>query len=183
MSSMSIHLERGHVVSPDTEFSVQGKEIETPFYHMTLNEAGQISRLYDKTFDREVLAYGACGNVLQMFEDKPIDYDAWDIDIFYQEKMQEITNLTCFEIRECGPLRLAVHMEWKYMSSTIAQDMILYSRNRRIDFCTKADYHEVHQLLKAVLKNEWDKDSDEAGLLFTFCPCVVSDVIEILKNI
>lgn len=149
MSSMSIHLERGHVVSPDTEFSVQGKEIETPFYRMTLNEAGQISRLYDKTFDREVLASGACGNVLQMFEDKPIDYDAWDIDIFYQEKMREITDLTCFEIRECGPLRLAVHMEWKYMSSTIAQDIILYSRNRRIDFCTKADYHEVHQLLKA----------------------------------
>lgn len=155
MGSTTIHLEKSAASAEHAAecapavFMVQGRALETPYYCLTLNEAGQIARLYDKTWEREVLAPGTRGNVMQIFEDKPIDYDAWDIDIFYQEKMREITDLICFEIRECGPLRLVVHMEWKYMNSTISQDMILYGYSRRIDFVTKVDYHEVHQLLKA----------------------------------
>lgn len=128
---------------------VGGHAIETPFYEIVLNKAGQITRLYDKTYDREVLPEGQCANVLQMFEDKPLDNDAWDIDIFYQEKMREITELTTFDVTECDNLRMVVHMEWKYMHSTVAQDMVLYAHDRRIDFETHVDYHEKHQLLKA----------------------------------
>lgn len=133
----------------NSSFSVSGREIETPFYSISLNAYGQMERLYDKTFDREVLPKGTRANVLQMFEDKPIDNDAWDIDIFYQEKMREITDLTTFEVTECGALRMAIHMEWKYMNSTICQDMLLYRDDRRIDFKTYVDYHERQQLLKA----------------------------------
>ena len=75
--------------------------------------------------------------------------DAWDIDIFYQQKMREITELTAFEIEQIGEVRLKVHMEWRYMNSSIRQDMILYADSRRIDFETEVDYHERHQLLKA----------------------------------
>lgn len=130
-------------------FTISGKEIETPFYHISLNRYGQITRLYDKTFEREVLPEGERANVLQMFEDKPIDNDAWDIDIFYQDKMCEITDLTTFEVTEIGALQMTIHMEWKYMNSVIAQDMIVYSSDRRIDFRTNVEYHEQHQLLKA----------------------------------
>ena len=84
-----------------------------------------------------------------MFEDKPLDNDAWDIDIYYQQKMREITELTAFEVTECGPLKLTIHMEWKYMRSFISQDMSLYRDSRRIDFRTDVDFHERQQLLKA----------------------------------
>lgn len=133
----------------EARFAICGKEIETPYYSISLNGYGQITRLYDKTFDREVLPRGERANVLQMFEDKPLDNDAWDIDIFYQEKMREITDLTRFEVTECGPLQMKLRLEWRYMDSAIAQDMILYSDSRRIDFRTTVDYHEKHQLLKA----------------------------------
>ncbi|MDO4274051.1 MAG: alpha-mannosidase [Eubacteriales bacterium] len=139
------------VQAPQTasSFMVSGREVETPFYSITLNQYGQITKLYDKTFSRDVLPKGEKANVLQMFEDKPIDNDAWDIDIFYQEKMREITELTEFDVTECGALRLVIHMEWIYMNSRIAQDMILYRDDRRIDFKTYVDYHERQQLLKA----------------------------------
>lgn len=132
-----------------TAFTVNDHSIETPFYSITLNKNGQIIRLYDKEYDREVLKEGQCANVLQMFEDKPIDNDAWDIDIFYQEKMREINDLCIFEITECGPCTLRIRMKWNYMNSVIEQDMVLYAEDRRIDFETKVDYHEQHQLLKA----------------------------------
>lgn len=130
-------------------FTINGRDIETPYYSISLNGYGQITRLFDKTFGREVLPKGERANVLQMFEDKPLDNDAWDIDIFYQQKMREITDLTKFEVTECGALQMKIHMEWNYMSSLIAQDMVLYSDNRRIDFKTFVDYHEQHQLMKA----------------------------------
>lgn len=134
---------------PKAVFSVHGREIDTPFYQISINQYGQITKLFDKTYGRDVLPEGQRGNVLQVFEDKPLDNDAWDIDIFYQEKMREITELTVFEITEMGPLAMRIHMEWEYMNSRIRQDMILYSRSRRIDFCTNVDFHEQHQLLKA----------------------------------
>mgnify|MGYP005756124591 FL=1 len=77
-------------VSP---FKVDGRKIETPFYQMIINEQGQIEKLYDKEYGRNVLAPNERGNVLQMFEDKPLDNDAWDIDIYYQQKMREVTDL------------------------------------------------------------------------------------------
>lgn len=149
MGHKVIFAKKGENNTESSAFTVNGRNIETPFYSISLNNYGQITRLYDKTEKREVLASGERGNVLQMFEDKPIDNDAWDIDIFYQQKMREVTELTGFEVTQCGSLRLVIHMEWKYMNTAIAQDMTLYSRNRRIDFKTEVDFQERQQLLKA----------------------------------
>lgn len=129
-------------------FRLDGSILETPFYHIEWNEQGQLTSLYDKEAKRQVLAPGQRGNVLQVFEDKPLGNDAWDIDIFYQEKMREVTDLQSVKLAENGALRAVVRMEWKYMNSLIRQDMIVYAKDRRIDFKTWADYHEVHQLLK-----------------------------------
>lgn len=149
MGCASIYFKEAEQAEAPSSFSVSGREVETPFYRISLNQYGQITGLYDKSFDREVLPKGEKANVLQVFEDKPIDNDAWDIDIFYQEKMREITDITTFEVTECGALRMVLHMEWKYMNSIIRQDMILYRDDRRIDFKTYVDYHERQQLLKA----------------------------------
>nr|WP_300129969.1 alpha-mannosidase [uncultured Butyricicoccus sp.] len=148
MGHKTIRFQAGASQAQPSPFTVEGKKIETPFYSLELNDCGQMVRLFDKDNQREVFAQGQRGNVLQVFEDKPLDNDAWDIDIFYQQKMREVTDLTAFEVKECGPLRLVIHMEWKYMKSSIAQDMVLYSTDRRIDFKTNVDYQERQQLLK-----------------------------------
>ena len=130
-------------------FNIDGREIISPYYELRMNEYGQITRLFDKEAEREVLPENQCANVLQVFEDKPMGNDAWDIDIFYQEKMEEIRDITTFEIVENGPVRLVVRMGWTYNASNICQDMILYADTRRIDFVTKVDCHEHHKLFKA----------------------------------
>ena len=149
MGYKTITFTRGKTAPENSVFTVNGKNIETPFYSVSLNDYGQMTRLYDKQEEREVLAHGERGNVLQVFEDKPLDNDAWDIDIFYQQKMREITDLKAFEVTQCGALCLTIHMEWSYMNTTIAQDMTFYSQDRRIDFKTDVDFQERQQLLKA----------------------------------
>ncbi len=122
--------------------------MESDYYTVVLNEAGQIVSLYDKENDCEVLAEGQRGNVLQFFEDKPLDYDAWDIDMYYWQKMQEVTDLTNRVVVENGPLRMVLRQEWGISKSHICQDMILYKHDRRIDFKTHVDWQEAQKLLK-----------------------------------
>lgn len=149
MTGMVIRFEEGAVQDAACAFEISGQKIETPFYTMELNEAGQFTRIYDKENDREVLADGERGNVLQVFEDKPLDFDAWNVDIFYQEKMKEITQLVSVQVVENGNLRGVLRLEWKYGNSRIVQDVTVYAEDRRIDFATYVDWHETHQLLKA----------------------------------
>lgn len=129
-------------------FTWDGTTLKTPFYEIEWNEKGQIKRFYDKEYQREILKDGHCGNVFQVFEDKPLDHDAWDIDMFYQQKMREVKNCTKIELVEQGNLLVKLCMEWKYGKSLIRQNVIAYANNRRIDFDTYVDYHEQHQLLK-----------------------------------
>ncbi|MEI7027255.1 alpha-mannosidase [Paenibacillus sp. y28] len=131
-------------------FQLRDNGISTPYYEVAWNSCGQLTRLYDKEAGREVLAAGEAGNVFQVFEDKPKSrHEAWDIDIYYQQKMRVIQDLCRVEVLEAGLLRAAVRFEWQYMSSTIEQTMVWYADSRRIDFQTKVDWHEPRQLLKA----------------------------------
>lgn len=148
MGFTNIRFEEG--ISQDilTVFKVEDKQFETPFYRIKLNEKGQIISLWDKDSALEVLAEGMKGNVLQIFEDKPLAHDAWDIDLYYQEKMKEVEMLKSIEVIENNYLRLVIRLVWEYGKTTIKQDMILYTEDRRIDFKTWIDWKERRKLLK-----------------------------------
>lgn len=133
---------------PSYPFNIRSSGIETPYYDIEWNDSGQLTRLYDREAERDVLAEGARGNVFQIFEDKPLRFDAWDIDLFYQEKMREVVDLRSVKVKEVGPLRAVIRFEWSFKNSTIEQEMILYSNCRRIDFQTEVDWQERQQLMK-----------------------------------
>ncbi len=131
-----------------SSFTYHDRKLETPFYLIEWNEFGQMTTIYDKEAERHVLAENERGNVLQIFEDKPLAHDAWDIDIFYQEKMEEILDLDSFEAVEDGELTFTIHVKWKYHHSEITQSIVFYQNDRRIDFDTTVDWHEKRKLLK-----------------------------------
>ncbi|OCA85968.1 alpha-mannosidase [Bacillus sp. FJAT-27225] len=138
-----------HPVPQDCPFVIGENRIETPLLDIKWNRHGQIEKLYDKKHKREVIPEHERGNILQVFEDKPVRWDAWDIDIFYQQKMEEITDLVSCQVVEEGPLSIAVAFTWKYKNSTIEQQMRLYADSTRIDFETNADWQEPQKLVKA----------------------------------
>ena len=130
-------------------FVIDGSSLETPFYSISWNEEGQLVRLYDKEAGRSVLKEGEKGNVLEVYEDKPMDYDAWDIDIFYTQKMETMKICRPAEVIADDGLKAVIRFTYKYRKSEITQDMIVYRDSKRIDFKTHADWHEDHRLLKA----------------------------------
>ena len=122
--------------------------IDTPFYSIGWNGEGQLTRLYDKQAGRSVLRPGAKGNVLEVYEDKSMDFDAWDIDIYYTQKMETMRICEPVRLVECHGLKAVVRFVYAYRKSRVVQDMIVYRDSRRIDFKTHVDWHEDHRLLK-----------------------------------
>jgi alpha-mannosidase len=134
--------------------SVTPRRLESRFYQIELNERGQIARLYDKRAGREVLPSGARANVLQAFTDKPLAFDAWDIDIYYQETLREVGDLAEAVVEEAGPLRGTLRLSWRFNRSTITQRLTIYRDDPRIDFRSEVDWHEQQILLKAAFPVE-----------------------------
>jgi alpha-mannosidase len=130
------------------ELVVTPQRLENGYYRLELNEKGQLVSLLDKSAGREVLAPGGRANVFQVFEDKPMAFDAWDIDIYYQEKMREIGELIEAVVEEEGPLRGVLRLQWRYYDSLLDQRLIIYRRSPRIDFRTVVDWQEQQALLK-----------------------------------
>lgn len=130
------------------ELMITPTRLENRFYSITLNAQGQITSLYDRLREREVLAPNARGNVLQAFEDKPGEFDAWDIEIYYREKEQDVNDLIEAVVEEQGPLRGVLRFRWQFYDSTITQRLTLYADSPRIDFRTVVDWHERQVLLK-----------------------------------
>ena len=130
------------------EIAADGHKIDTPFYTVTFDEHGQMTGIFDKENRREVLKPGQAGNLFRVYEDKPIYYDNWDIDIFYTEKFWDVTDLQDFTWTENGPVRATLHIERNYSNSTLVQDIHFYEKQRRIEFVTTVDWHEHQSLLK-----------------------------------
>lgn len=110
---------------------------------------GQLASVVDLITGREVLAPGTLGNQLQVFEDRPICWDAWDIDPHIEDRQEIIDTATEVDIVESGPIRAAVRVVHRWRRSTVTQIIRLTAGSRRIDFDTHADWHETHTLLKA----------------------------------
>jgi alpha-mannosidase len=123
--------------------------LENRFFRLHLDEHAEIVSLYDKRAGREVIAPGEQGNRLIAFEDRPLNFDAWDINIYYQDKPYPVDDVTSWEVVEHGPLRGGVEIVRQYGQSVITQRILLYRDVPRIDFPTHVDWHEHQTLLKA----------------------------------
>ncbi|MBQ3425318.1 MAG: alpha-mannosidase [Clostridia bacterium] len=133
--------------APERAFDWRDNTLQTPFYTVSFDPIGRIGRLYDKRHGREVLPEGRCANRFVFFDDEPLICDAWNINLFYTEKPHPVETLEAFRV-ETGDLSFTVHCAWRYRSTAIAQDITFYSGSPRIDFDTRVDMHEQHQLLK-----------------------------------
>lgn len=129
-----------------------GKEwdytFENPFIKVCFNEKMEITSLYEKEAEKELIQEGRCGNVLRTYEDRPMQWDNWDIDVFYQRKPYEADWYSPAKVIENGEVRMVVEFECGFLDSTVTQQVCLYHQIPRIDFRTKADWKTHHVILK-----------------------------------
>lgn len=147
---MSVYSPCSEPAESKIPFVISEDRIITPYYEIGLDEAYQFTSVYDKEYDRELLTEGEKGNVLMVYEDKPIYYDNWDIDIYYDLKYWAVEDVQKAEWIEVGPVRAVLEITRRFLSSTIVQKIAFYANDRRIDFDTYVDWKQFNLLLKVL---------------------------------
>jgi alpha-mannosidase len=150
---------RKHKPSPAaTMLTCSSSGLENDFHRITIDaDSGWVKSILDKRTGRELLK--GYGNRLQLLEDKPSAWDAWNIGLTGTEFP---STYRCAEVVEQGPVRCVVRLHRDYLkpgvkkdfptedfpSTFFTQDIVLYNGIDRIDFTTSVDWWEEKTMLK-----------------------------------
>ncbi len=105
--------------------------------------------LYNKNSKLEVIEPGKLANHFILFDDRPNDWEAWDVDVFHLEKRTEIHPTPTTLIVENGPLRASLAFEVQLSPvSTLKQMISVDMGSMSLDFSTEVEWHEKHKFLK-----------------------------------
>lgn len=133
-------------------------QLANALYTITVDpKSGWLSSIKDSKNNRELLS--GPGNELQLLEDLPTDFDAWNIG---WTGVRFPTSFRGGKIVEQGPVRTILRLERDYLkpgrkkdfptedfpTSFFTQDIILYDGLDRIDFVTDVDWWEDKTMLK-----------------------------------
>lgn len=121
---------------------------ENKFFKVIFNNDFNIISLYDKENNREVFKSNTKANMFQAFEDRPMQWENWDIDIYYKKKMWEINDLQKAEFIEKGPIRFCLKVQRSFCDSSLEQYIYFYNDIPRIDFKNSVEWKEKNILLK-----------------------------------
>ena len=132
---------------PKTRIKVSTRKIENDQLSVRFDVNGNISSIQSLDDGSEFIEPGKLGNVFQLFDDNPLFWSAWDIDVFAYETVQELLKCDSIEIVEKGPVRGAIEVVRTFGKSTIRQ-RISVGQFAGIRFDTEIDWRETDKLLK-----------------------------------
>jgi alpha-mannosidase len=121
--------------------------LENAHLRAQLGADGTLASLVHKATGREALADR--GNQLWVYrQDKPRDWDAWDIDEDYEKSGEELVALDSMEVAAQGPHYAALRVTRSWRSSRVVQEIGLSANGRRLDFRTLIDWRDRRVLLR-----------------------------------
>ena len=136
----------GRCETVEDAISWDGCHLENRYLLITFGEEGTILSIYDKEMKREILS--GPGNVIEAYEDRPYQYDAWEISPYYRRKQYKLPAPEV-TVTEKGPVRICIRQSRRWLNSRIDQEICLYADSRKIDFHTLIDWQDEHIMLKA----------------------------------
>ncbi|MGW3867225.1 alpha-mannosidase, partial [Streptomyces sp. NPDC005047] len=122
-----------------------GHVLDNGLLRVEIDGRGLVVSAYDLAADRETIAPGTAGNLLQLHPDFPNMWDAWDVDEFYRNT---VTDLTDVDETAPGDDGSSVRIVRSFGSSRVTQVLTLAPGERRLDVDTEVDWHETEKFLK-----------------------------------
>jgi alpha-mannosidase len=137
----------GAGAEPRDRVSVDGLILENAHLRAELAADGSLVSLVERGSGRETLA--APGNRLELYEDLPVAWDAWDIDPSHLETREDCGPARSWSVVTESPLRAEIAFERELgEASRLRQVVRLDAGSRRLEFHTRVDWNESHRLLK-----------------------------------
>jgi len=122
--------------------------LENDFVRYVFERDGSIVSILDRQSGLEYLSEGEKGNVFSLYVDRPICWDAWDVDHLYQDELSDRPVAVAEPSGWAGPVRQVLRFSLKVGKSTITQTCVLAAHSRRLDFDTEVDWRERHRMLR-----------------------------------
>jgi alpha-mannosidase len=132
----------------ETRVKAAPRKLENDSFSVRFDANGNITSV--RTMDDEPTEFvpkGALANVVQLFDDHPLFWDAWDVEAYNLETVKEVTKAESFELVEQGPVRAAVEVVRRFGDSTLRQRISL-GPTPGIRFDTEVDWREENKMLK-----------------------------------
>ena len=134
-------------VEAQNEVRLEGLTLANGHLRVELAEDGSVVSVFHAATGRETLALP--GNRLELYGDRPVDFDAWDIDPYTLRTRRDAPPAHSCEVVTDTPLRAEVMFERELgEASRLRQVVRLDADSRRLEFHTTVDWHESHTLLK-----------------------------------
>lgn len=143
-------LENGSVTHPEKNsdwFTFNGNILETPYFIVGLNPDGSFSSLFDKELDREFT--DGDFNKLKIYDDRPGNYDAWDILPDYKDKELPLTLEKPVSFVKADGEAIEFTVTEGTEKSTWERIIRFFRNSRKIEVENKVDWNESHRLMKA----------------------------------
>jgi alpha-mannosidase len=112
-----------------------------------LGRDGTLRSLVHRASGREALS--APGNVLELYDDRPTDFEAWDLDPFHLETRTDCPGATHAAVASAGALRAEIAFERPIgRASRMHQVVRLDAEAARLEFHCAVDWREERRALK-----------------------------------
>lgn len=122
--------------------------IDNGILRVEWDDDGLLRSVHHRPTGREALTPGAAGNLLQLLEDRPRAWDAWDIDREALDTAVDLTDADEVVLEERGDDRCTLRVVRSFGASRIEQRVRLARGSRRVEVHCIVDWHEDHKLLK-----------------------------------
>ncbi|WIB16472.1 glycoside hydrolase family 38 C-terminal domain-containing protein [Curtobacterium sp. MCPF17_050] len=109
---------------------------------------GLVTSAVDLATGRDAIAPGQVANLLQLHQDFPNMWDAWDVDRYYRNRVDDLVDVTALRgsVDEDGTARVSVSRS--FSESTLTQEITLAPGTRTLEFDQVTDWHETEKFLK-----------------------------------
>ncbi len=126
-----------------------GTVLDNGLLRVTLDARGLITSIADlRHADRELVPAGRAANLLQLHEDIPTAWDAWDVDAHYRASRTDLVEAASVELVEDSALRATVEIVRQFGRSRVVQRVSLHADDARIHATADLDWLEDEKLLK-----------------------------------
>ncbi|WP_336644503.1 alpha-mannosidase [Microbacterium sp. USHLN186] len=124
-----------------------GYRLENDLVVVTISPEGLITSAIDKATGREAIPAGKPANLFQLHQDFPNMWDAWDIDRYYKNRVDDLTAVSTISAEVIdGTATVLVTRE--FSQSKITQTIILAPGSRTVLLLNDIDWNETEKLLK-----------------------------------
>ncbi|AXL13394.1 alpha-mannosidase [Microbacterium foliorum] len=154
---------------PDVALAEEGDgwRLENDLVSVLISAEGLIVSAVDKASGCEAVADGRAANLFQLHQDFPNMWDAWDIDKYYRNSVDDLTGVASITASVIDGVATVV-VTRAFSESTVEQTIILAPGSRTVVLRNVIDWHETEKLLKLAFPLDIQATHTEAETQFGY---------------